>query len=311
MIILMREKGFAPIILIIVLGIPLLSVGALQAKTALTQKLQATLSSNLSTNSPMAGSSDKLTAEDVKSVEDEQKANPDMIIISGKTPPTYGENIYRIYIPKKGGNVTGTVSGNCNGNITGTYDGKNLGAVSGSFAVNCHAGPGSFFKVPIKSDYEGKVDLTEGKISLAVQTTEPVSMKGWFELPFTPTSADQNPGLDNKDTNFLVSSGDFHFSGNDIPYRLSVPKKGGPVTGTFGGICQGVFEGNFNGGEGGKIEGSIKGKCKLGPVDLIKMDVEIRYSGTVKISENKVYVIWQIVKPISGQRGDYELSFDK
>lgn len=304
----MNQKGFVtPVaILAVMIGIALISAGAIQSKKELSQKLQAAISSNLGANTSTASSSNKLTEAEVEAVKEEQKANSDMIIVSGKTPSSLGENTYKIYLPKKGGNVSGTIHGNCNGDITGTYDGKDLGRVSGKFVVNCPAGPGKVFKAQIKSDYEGKVNLTEGKISLYANTTEPFSLGTWFELPFTPISDDQN-SKDNK--NKLVNSGFYQFSEYKIPYEFIVPKNGGSVTGSIGGVCNGAPDGNFEGKEGGKIEGTLKAKCTMGPMNLVNVDIEIKYTGTVSIKDNKAFLNYEVVKPVS-QKGYVPMSFN-
>ncbi len=70
-------------------------------------------------------------------------------------------------IPLEGGNVTGTVAGDCGGKITGSYDGKNNGGISGKFAGVC----GVFFvNVPASATLGGIVNK-DGK-------TVPISFQG-------------------------------------------------------------------------------------------------------------------------------------
>lgn len=307
----MNQKGFAaPIVfLVVILGVSLLSVGAIQSKKDLSQKLQVAISSNLGTNTSNTSSSGKLTESEIKMVKDEQKANSEMIIISGKTPYSTGENTYKFYLPKKGGDVNGTISGACNGNVTGTYDGKNPGIVSGNFIANCPAGPGNLFKPQVKAQYEGNVNLSAGKIGITWKVTEPIITQGWFELPFTPTSSDQNPG-NNKDK--LVSSGSYPFSlykfKANIPYEFIVSKNGGPVTGSIGGDCNGAPEGNFDGKDGGKVEGKIRAKCAIGA--LRDLEIEVKYTGTVLIREKKAFLDYEVQKPFAGQRGSVPIYFN-
>lgn len=307
----MREKGFvAPIVVLaVILGVTFLSAGAIQSKKDLSQKLEAVISSKIEANIPKTTSPEKLTEVEIKEVKEEQKANPEMIIISGKTYISDGENTYKFYLPRKGGEVTGTISGVCNGNVTGTYDGKNLGTVSGNIVVNCPAGPGNLFKPQVKIQYKGKVNLTEGKINGPWKMTEPITMQSEFQLEFTPTSADQNPG-DNKDK--LVASGFYPFSlykfKANVPYEFIVPKNGGSVTGNIGGACSGAPEGNFDGKDGGKVEGKIQAKCTIGA--LRDLEIEVKYTGTVLIREKKAFIDYEVQKPFAGQKGSVPIYFN-
>lgn len=313
----MREKGFAaPIAILAVILVTFLSVGAIQSKKDLSQKLEKVISSKIEANIPKTASTEILTEAENKEVKEEQKTNPNMIIISGTTYSSVEENVhkentYKFYLPKKGGEVTGTISGFCNGNVTGTYDGKNFGRVSGNIEANCPIGPLNLFKPQVKIQYEGIVNLTEGKINGSWKMTEPISMQSEFQLEFTPTSSDDQNREGNKDK--LVSSGFFHFSDNKIPYEFSMPKSGGSVTGSIGGVCKGEPEGNFDGKEGGKVEGTIKVKCETRPLGIkypIMVDIEIKYIGTVSIKENKAFLNYEVVKPVSGQRGSYQINFN-
>ncbi|MFH0936794.1 MAG: hypothetical protein V1808_00690 [Candidatus Daviesbacteria bacterium] len=308
----MKEKGFAApiVVLAVILGVTVLSAGAIQSKKDLSQKLETVISSKIEANIPKTTPPEKLTEVEIKEVKEEQKANPEMIIISGKIYISEGENIYKFYLPRKGGEVTGTISGTCNGNVTGTYDGKNLGTVSGNIVANCPAGPGNLFKPQVKVQYEGKVNLTEGKINGPWRMTEPITAQSEFQLEFTPTSADQNPG-DNKDR--LVASGFFSFSlykfSSNVPYEFSMPKSGGSVTGSIGGACSGAPEGTFDGKDGGKVEGTIRAKCTMG--SLVNMDIEIKYTGTVLIREKKAFIDYEVQKPFAGQRGSVPIYFNE
>ncbi|OGE18864.1 hypothetical protein A3J19_04910 [Candidatus Daviesbacteria bacterium RIFCSPLOWO2_02_FULL_41_8] len=307
----MKEKGVvAPIVVLaVIFGVALLSVGAIQSKNDLSQKLEAIISSKLEANIPKATIPEKLTEIETKEIKEDQKVNPDMIIIPGRIPILEGESIYKIYLPKKGGEVKGTISGVCNGNVTGTYDGKNFGTVSGNIVVNCPVGPGNLFKPQVKIQYEGKVNLAEGKINGSWKITEPITAQNDFQLAFTPISADQNPG-DNKDK--LVASGFFPFSlykfSSNVPYEFSVPKSGGSVTGSIGGACSGAPEGNFDGKDGGKVEGKILAKCTMG--SIVSMDIEIKYTGTVLTGEKKAFIDYEMQKPFAGQRGSLPIYFN-
>lgn len=312
----MKEKGFAaPIVLLaVILGVTVLSAGAIQSKKDLSQKLEKVISSKIEANIPRTTSPEKLTEVEVKEVKEEQKTNPDMIIISGTTYSSVEENVhkentYKFYLPRKGGEVTGTISGFCNGNVTGTYDGKNLGRVSGNIEASCPVGPLNLFKPQVKIQYEGIVNLTEGKINGPWKMTEPITMQSEFQLEFTPTSADKNPG-DDKDK--LVASGIFPFSiykfSTKVPYEFSVPKNGGSVTGSIGGGCNGAPEGTFDGKNGGKVEGTIRAKCSMGA--LRDIEIEIKYTGVVLIREKKAFLDYEVQKPFAGQKGSIPIYFN-
>lgn len=308
----MKEKGFAApiVVLAVILGVTVLSMGAIQSKKDLSQKLEAAISSKIETNIPTTIHPEKLTEvniKEIKEVKEEQKADPEMIIISNKIYISGGENEYKFYIPKKGGEVTGSISEICNGNITGTYDGKNLGTVSGNIVASCPAGPGNLFKPQVKIQYEGKINLTEGKINGSWKITEPITAQSGFQLEFTPTSADLNPGDKNKD--MLTTSGYYQFSKNKTYYKFNMPKNGGPVTGTISEDCKGIVDGYFDGKENGKSEGTIKAKCHIWPSDLINVDIEIKYTGTVSLKENKMDMTYEMIKPIL-QRGGRPIYFD-
>ena len=98
----MKEKGVvAPIVVLaVIFGVALLSVGAIQSKNDLSQKLEAIISSKLEANIPKATIPEKLTEIETKEIKEDQKVNPDMIIIPGRIPILEGESIYKIYLPK-------------------------------------------------------------------------------------------------------------------------------------------------------------------------------------------------------------------
>lgn len=68
-------------------------------------------------------------------------------------------------IPKSGGDVTGTISGDCNGNITGTYDGGDNGKINGNIQTACQV---YFFSIPATGTYSGVVHTEDKTVDLTV-----------------------------------------------------------------------------------------------------------------------------------------------
>lgn len=58
-------------------------------------------------------------------------------------------------IPENGGNITGSISGNCSGPITGHYDGNVSGAINGQSNINCNV---TFIQVPGTVSFTGTVN---------------------------------------------------------------------------------------------------------------------------------------------------------
>lgn len=121
----------------------------------------------------------------------------------------------------------------------------------------------------------------------------------------TPTKEENK--VENRDIDIIIASGAFQFSDNKVLYSFKMPKNGGPITGNLQGVCQGAPEGNFEGGENGKLAGVFKARCTTGPLNLINVDIEINFTGTVNLKENNIYMLWEMVKPVSGERGSFNL----
>ena len=68
-------------------------------------------------------------------------------------------------IPKEGGNVTGTISGDCSGTITGKYDGKDNGTISGKSQMNCSL---AIIQIPGTVTFNGTVNKTAKNAQLLV-----------------------------------------------------------------------------------------------------------------------------------------------
>lgn len=77
-----------------------------------------------------------------------------------------GHTIYiAIAIPKAGGNVTGTITGDCKGKIVGNYDGLDGGAINGQADVVCNA---LFMQIPKTASFTGVVSKTNDNAQLFV-----------------------------------------------------------------------------------------------------------------------------------------------
>ena len=70
-----------------------------------------------------------------------------------------------VNIPKDGGQVTGTVSGDCNGNITGQYDGKEGGSINGQVGIYCKL---LFIQIPGTATFSGTVSKANSLAELYV-----------------------------------------------------------------------------------------------------------------------------------------------
>lgn len=69
-------------------------------------------------------------------------------------------------IPLEGGEVSGTVTGDCNGKLAGNFDGKNNGKISGNIAGTCTV---FFVNVPAKATYNGSVNKDSKNIPITFQ----------------------------------------------------------------------------------------------------------------------------------------------
>ncbi len=96
---------------------------------------------------------------------------------------------WTLFLPKNGGEITGTASGACNGKIIGyfeTPDTNGEGKISGNLDGECQPVPRFVFKTKVKSTFEGMAHLKTGKIEVIHNTTEPFEWRGSFDLYFTP-----------------------------------------------------------------------------------------------------------------------------
>lgn len=86
-----------------------------------------------------------------------------------------------IDVPKNGGKIDGSLSGDCTGTISGNYAGGNNGAISGQMDGSCQA---LFLQIPIHSTFSGTVDTDTKTAQLSVtirvdslEKTEPVTVR--------------------------------------------------------------------------------------------------------------------------------------
>jgi len=70
-----------------------------------------------------------------------------------------------INVPKNGGKVTGSISGDCTGSIYGTYDGQDNGMVRGHADGTCQA---FFLQIPGTVNFHGTVDKVNKTADLTV-----------------------------------------------------------------------------------------------------------------------------------------------
>ncbi|MBI2338392.1 hypothetical protein HYU95_04375 [Candidatus Daviesbacteria bacterium] len=91
---------------------------------------------------------------------------------------------YTLNIPKKGGAVTGNLSGVCEGPITGNYDGKEGGKAAGEAQANCRI---AVFTYNLKATYDANLYLKQGKVDVNWAGEIPyTSNKGSFTVNFDP-----------------------------------------------------------------------------------------------------------------------------
>lgn len=198
----MNQKGFAPIILILI-GLLLAvgyTVGNFTATHSITvtkinsnQSPQPTSSSSPTTKSqqtpftfltnlikPSATpTSQPQSQTQVQTQAQNQATNPPQSstttspivtpapssIITATGGYNYaGQNLtYTFTFPRDGGDVTGNVEGFCSGPVSGKYDGGDGGNVSGQIPVTCQMG---FIKQNYQLDYNGKVYLKDKRVDI-------------------------------------------------------------------------------------------------------------------------------------------------
>ena len=98
--------------------------------------------------------------------DDEEEAEPEGgVTANGVISGTYGGEersvTVSISFPLKGGEVTGSFSGDCDGNIKGTFAGGNGGVISGNAKGSCA------FVLPASSEFSGTVNQTSKTVPVS------------------------------------------------------------------------------------------------------------------------------------------------
>lgn len=76
----------------------------------------------------------------------------------------------------------------------------------------------------------------------------------------------------------VVASGVYEYKGHSVNVTMTVPLKGGAVTGALSGTCDGKVTGNYDGKQGGAIGGKMSGACA--PF-FVNIPAGADYSGSV------------------------------
>src|SRR3990167_1695508 len=86
---------------------------------------------------------------------EDEEAGQDVVTATG--PYSYKDYSITMteQVPLEGGEVTGSVTGDCNGKVTGTYDGADGGSISGKMAGSCSL---FFVNVPASATFGGVVN---------------------------------------------------------------------------------------------------------------------------------------------------------
>lgn len=97
--------------------------------------------------------------------EDEEEATN---VVTATGPYSYKDYSITMtaQIPLEGGEVTGSVSGDCSGKVTGTYNGENGGSITGKLAGACNV---FFVNVPAKATFSGVVNKDSKTVPITFQ----------------------------------------------------------------------------------------------------------------------------------------------
>lgn len=112
----------------------------------------------------------------------------DKVVINGnfRIPDFYKLN-YNFVFPKKGGDITGRISGVCDGTINGKSDKPDSDGearIEGAFSGDCKPIPGLSFKTKASGNFEGQLQFKENKVHIIYILNEPYQTRGGFELAF-------------------------------------------------------------------------------------------------------------------------------
>ena len=97
---------------------------------------------------------------------EEESAGNDVVTATG--PYSYKDYSITMtaQIPLEGGEVTGSVTGDCNGKVKGIYDGQNGGSITGKLAGACNV---FFVNVPASATFSGVVNKDSKTVPINFQ----------------------------------------------------------------------------------------------------------------------------------------------
>lgn len=87
----------------------------------------------------------------------------------------------------------------------------------------------------------------------------------------------------------ITISGEETYLGKGVAFRLSFPRDGGSIDGSFSGLCKGSLSGKYEGGDHGKAKIHADGNCNI---SFIKKAVEVDYTGQVNVSDGNTSGNW-------------------
>lgn len=105
----------------------------------------------------------------------------------------------------------------------------------------------------------------------------------------------------------VTRSGQYSYNGYTLKYIVNVPKRGGPITGNFEGVCTGPITGKFAGPEGGKVEGEARANCKIA---IFNYNLKAVYSGKLYLKQGKLDVNWEGQIPYTDNKGSFTVYFE-
>jgi hypothetical protein len=88
----------------------------------------------------------------------------------------------------------------------------------------------------------------------------------------------------------VTMSGTYRMSTYNIYFSITLPKNGGPISGTLSGVCEGIITGNAekpNQYNHSALTGTYKGTCKPIPGLSFKTNAGGEFSGTAWFGEGK------------------------
>lgn len=107
------------------------------------------------------------------------------------------------------------------------------------------------------------------------------------------------------DPEMIALSGEETYRGKGVKYSMTFPESGGPIEGSFHGLCDGSLNGNYEGGDHGRAEVRAEGKCN---VSFIEKKIKVNYTGTINVHEGNTSGKWTGNFPFK-DRGSLYLTF--